>query len=348
MIRSSERFSFQIFAKICCIAIGFAAVGGCNGSAIGTSVAPAGSAAAGSTNSIGGNGGGDQPICVSDGDCASLATSPCAIAVCEQTGHRCTVVNKADFAACAVADDLCASESACLAGACVAIRQKACDDGNPCTKDLCVAAKGCVNSPQSLVSCSDGNPCTLGDHCVVGTCTPKLNVCACNNGDDCQAFANKDKCAGTLQCSQGVCVSDPLQKVDCDDKNPCTKDSCDADTGQCLHNALKDGAICDDSDICTLGERCAASTRAPASAPWDVASIQAVARRSAIRNWAASPIQREAPATMATPAAVATTANRALAWARRRVNANRTAIARLAVKSQHVRVLQYVWRASAQ
>jgi hypothetical protein len=42
----------------------------------------------------------------------------------------------------------------------------ACDDGDPCTVDLCTPT-GCVHSP---LSCDDGVPCTI-DACVAGACT---------------------------------------------------------------------------------------------------------------------------------------------------------------------------------
>ena len=43
--------------------------------------------------------------------------------------------------------------------------------------------------------------------------------------------------------------------IECDDKNPCTKDSCDAGTGKCKFDFLE--ASCDDGDACTVGDKCA-------------------------------------------------------------------------------------------
>ena len=40
-----------------------------------------------------------------------------------------------------------------------------CDDGNPCTMDLC-GTNGCVHVP---VNCDDGNPCTI-DSCGANGC----------------------------------------------------------------------------------------------------------------------------------------------------------------------------------
>ncbi|MEC9072636.1 MAG: hypothetical protein VX938_09670, partial [Myxococcota bacterium] len=64
-----------------------------------------------------------------------------------------------------------------------------CDDGNPCTTDLCEGEGGCVNQPLDQGECLDGDACTQGDHCEAG-----------------------------------VCVGAP---VPCDDGNGCTDDACD-------------------------------------------------------------------------------------------------------------------------
>ena len=44
-----------------------------------------------------------------------------------------------------------------------------CDDGNPCSSDVC--AQGiCQNAPLDGVDCDDENPDTVNDQCVLGTC----------------------------------------------------------------------------------------------------------------------------------------------------------------------------------
>jgi hypothetical protein len=92
-----------------------------------------------------------------------------------------------------------------------------CDDGNPCTEDLCDGEEGCVNEPLDGTECQDGDPCTVADHCVAGECTgtPAL----------------------------------------CDDKNPCTDDTCGVDGG-CLF--VNNNAACDDGDPCTVADQCKA------------------------------------------------------------------------------------------
>lgn len=43
----------------------------------------------------------------------------------------------------------------------------------------------------------------------------------------------------------------------CDDGNPCTADSCNEETGECVHDAAPaDGSKCDDSGWCTINDRC--------------------------------------------------------------------------------------------
>jgi len=91
-----------------------------------------------------------------------------------------------------------------------------CDDGNPCTEDACVPEEGgCEHVSVSGIACDDEDVCTIADHCEDGVCS------------------------GTF--------------VDCDDKNPCTTDICDA-SGGCLYE-FNDGA-CDDGDPCTVNDHC--------------------------------------------------------------------------------------------
>ncbi|MEE2779117.1 MAG: C-type lectin domain-containing protein [Myxococcota bacterium] len=82
-----------------------------------------------------------------------------------------------------------------------------CNDGNPCTKDLCADGAdpqfpepGCVHwaTPLAGEPCDDGDACTEGGLC---------NEVAWNEGE---------------------CVA---QDVSCDDLDPCTVDTCDPETG---------------------------------------------------------------------------------------------------------------------
>ncbi len=101
------------------------------------------------------------------------------------------------------------------------VDEDACDDGNPCTTDLCTKNSACDHVPADL-SCDDGDVCTQTD--------------GCDNG----------KCVGT-------------DLIDCSDDNPCTKDLCDAKTG-CYLDKLTDSAAapvpCDDNNVCTTDDAC--------------------------------------------------------------------------------------------
>jgi hypothetical protein len=49
-----------------------------------------------------------------------------------------------------------------------------CNDSNPCTQDLCLAAGGCSYPPQVGQTCDDGDGCTSDDQCdATGACKGK-------------------------------------------------------------------------------------------------------------------------------------------------------------------------------
>ncbi len=103
-----------------------------------------------------------------------------------------------------------------------------CGDSNPCTDDKCGGAVGCSNPNNTLECDADGSVCTAIDKCADGKCIPGA-------------------------------------APDCDDKNPCTKDTCDAKLG-CQHSP-DDGASCNaDDNPCTQGDACKAS-KCEAGAP---------------------------------------------------------------------------------
>jgi hypothetical protein len=78
-----------------------------------------------------------------------------------------------------------------------------CDDGNPCTNDVCVPGAGCRNKPvQDAVDCDDGDPCTLGDECQFGTCAGAALTCpggaACLAGKCLPCVEGSSFCSGNL------------------------------------------------------------------------------------------------------------------------------------------------------
>ncbi len=71
--------------------------------------------------------------------------------------------------------------------------------------------------------CDDGNPCTAQSTCSAGICKGTVGPCddgnLCTSQDACTPLNGKAVCAGT-------------PAVTCNDKKPCTADSCDPKTGQ--------------------------------------------------------------------------------------------------------------------
>lgn len=175
-----------------------------------------------------------------------------------------------------------------------------CDDQNPCTKDVCVngeckhledagdcnACEVPVCDPQTgkryclPKDCNDHNLCTI-DYCdlndgecyaIVNDCNDQ-NPCTDDRCDDstglCEhipntALCSAARCDGLIHysdsfCSQGFCQ--PIVMQDCDDRNPCTDDSCDPDNG-CNHTPLSgvvcapsrcDGTVYFEASMCFLG-----------------------------------------------------------------------------------------------
>ncbi len=95
----------------------------------------------------------------------------------------------------------------------------ACDDDNGCTTDSCDVSKGCEYAvvADGLPCDADGTVCTENDSCAAGKCqSGKIKVC--------------------------------------DDKNPCTQDTCLPASG--CTQTVDDGVPCDDENPCTVGDVC--------------------------------------------------------------------------------------------
>jgi len=118
-----------------------------------------------------------------------------------------------------------------------------CDDGNPCTDNICDPLTGMCSYPFSAA----GTPCTDdGNPCTEDVCDGNGN-CLHNplpDGTPCDGPA--DECIDHYVCIGGVCT--PVFKIagsPCtDDGNPCTDDVCDG-AGNCTHPNKPDGTICD-------------------------------------------------------------------------------------------------------
>ncbi len=147
-------------------------------------------------------------ICV-DGMCQD-GEDPCQNGMCNELIQEC-IGCLGDFDC----DDgfFCNGVERCVDGACRIAINAACDDGIPCTQDLCDATTDtCMNVPRSSF-CDDGLFCN------------GMEVC--------------DPATG---CKPGI-------PVDCDDGTNCTDDFCDETTGTCNNVDNQ----CDDGFPCTLG-----------------------------------------------------------------------------------------------
>ncbi len=184
--------------------------------------------------------------------------------------------------------------------------EKPCDDANPCTAgnpgDRCVSGSCVPGQPScectsaadcdklksvnkcltksTCVLASDGTSQCLYDNTSIKVCTlpagsnPACVVVFCNaatgncgitkfTGPTC---SDGDPCTEQDQCFSGVCEG---VVKECDDKNTCTSDSCNAGSGSCSHDAAVslegtecvDGKDCTSGDLCSNGECVGAATK---------------------------------------------------------------------------------------
>lgn len=144
---------------------------------------------------------------------------PCQEATCDAESGECGTQPMENGLSCAE-ESACSQEGNCEDGACVQAPVD-CDDNNACTKDSCAPGSGCKHEALSNQPCSDDDACTEGDACDKGSCL-----------------------SGT-----------PLN---CDDGLPCTVDSCDTATGDCLTTNQADDTPCPDDSACVVGSLCQA------------------------------------------------------------------------------------------
>ncbi len=215
----------------------------------------------------------DQNACTTADTC-SQGKCMFGLAVSCNDGNPCTTDSCAPATGCLFSlnqgpcDDgnICTTGDHCNLGTCISSASLTCNDKNPCTEDACSPNVGCTFTPNQA-ACDDGNACTTGDLCLAGTCKGLQaadcsdgNLCtddACNPATGCAHSSNaapcddKDVCTVGDACNAGSCK--PGVALSCDDANPCTDDSCDAQKG-CIH--LPNSAPCNDGSACTTGEVC--------------------------------------------------------------------------------------------
>ena len=217
----------------------------------------------------------DGDKCTTDDTCAAGSCSGAAleVAVACDDGKACTKDScsktegcKNDALTATPCDDgnPCTEGDTCTDGSCKAGTNK-CDctadkdcadkeDGNKCNGTLvCDTSKPpfqCVVAANTVVKCDD----SLTNQCQTMGCDPKSGKCELDYvtvGSPCDADSDvctaKDACDGKGQCDKGAAVV-------CDDKNPCTNDSCDVKTG-CV--SVANTNACDaDGNACTVNDAC--------------------------------------------------------------------------------------------
>jgi hypothetical protein len=197
--------------------------------------------------------------CDDDGDgfCDSAQQTSGKPAICGNGGGDC---NDADVDVYPGATEKCDKKDNDCNGT---IDDGLCEDGNPCTDDLCDPEEGCSH-PLNAAVCDDGSTCTVNDHCFEGACSGSPKVCDDGNScttdlcdpvsvQGCYFVNNSDGCDDdgnvcTIDvCENGACQHKLATDLPCDDGNPCTDgDMCKS--GQCVKGGPKD---CDDDDLCT-------------------------------------------------------------------------------------------------
>ena len=158
--------------------------------------------------------------------------------------------------------DPCTVTDHCAAGVCEGTAVE-CNDGNPCTDDLCDGAQGC-QFVENTLPCDDGDPCTVGDLCAAGDCAGTPVSCDCHTQADCADLDDGNPCNGTLVCDTTSlpyqCVVAPGTVVICPapagPDAACQATLCNPDSGQCETIPANEAGACSDADACTLGDIC--------------------------------------------------------------------------------------------
>jgi hypothetical protein len=197
--------------------------------------------------------------------------NPCTKDACD-AAVGCTTTND-DGVSCDSDNNPCTVADTCKGGSCEKGKAKACDSDDGCMLGKCDIGTGnCTYKFQDGNPCNDGNPCTEKESCVTDACKGSTidcddkSVCTSDSCDPKVGCAHSpvtgacedgDKCTEKDACAEGKCVGIAIDVTGlCDDKNPCTADSCDPTKG-CV-NTASTGALCDDGNPCTEGDACKA------------------------------------------------------------------------------------------
>ncbi len=130
----------------------------------------------------------DDDACTGTGSCSGSTCVGGSAVNCDD-GNACSLDSCAAKVGCVHTNtdapcddgDACSSVSACVNLACTSLGGVNCDDGNPCTQDLCDSQTAQCSHPASVAGtpCDDDDGCTTSDTCDgLGGCTSGTKVCA--------------------------------------------------------------------------------------------------------------------------------------------------------------------------
>ncbi len=216
-------------------------------------------------------------VACEDGDFCTVG-DVCGAGVCHSGVVDPEVCQCAVTADCAHLEDatMCTKPVTCDANVCVLGALVNCEDGNPCSYDLCVAESGLCSFPEVLACCRQNEECDDSNACTKDWCELKpgidQNMCfyenldvtcedgdACTVGDRCslatgecisgevEPCSDGDSCTEYDTCVNGECLGKTL---DCSDTNPCTQNE-GCVNGQCI---TPTSTQCADADACTYDD----------------------------------------------------------------------------------------------
>lgn len=232
-------------------------------------------------------------VCQS-GVCKGGAPNPCGTTdclqgVCNEVMKSCTLAARPDGLPCGTDDNLCISDAACKAGACVGTVKdcRFAEGVDECHNGVCDPKTGACNVliGNDGAACHEDGQCTDAQTCFQGKCqggrkrdsfsfsTDKTacHEAVCNPvdgtmsdkavppGDECDFTQGSGfecvtgKCQVGGVCAQVVKVGAPCTSA----ADDCSFAACNTE-GICAPSATNEGQPCDDRDACTIAETCQA------------------------------------------------------------------------------------------